>query len=124
MYLRSTGKTSDLLEEASRAYQRVIELDYSDYDVCARLLRLLHHNNDLSDAIGTLFLRDKKFPDVAELYYQAAIITMLDNQRKESFTSSKKSAFNGLRKAQRNIWIRSAIEKWHRNFNLISAYRK
>ena len=72
------------IEEAAQAYQRVIELDYADFDVWLDYAKLLHRSSYLDEAILTLSEGIKKFPDVAELYYRMGVLLIENQQKKES----------------------------------------
>ena len=78
-------------EEAAQAYQRVIELDYPDYDVWLDYARLLDEAGYYKDCIETLTEGIKYFPDVAELYYRFGIIMMETGKKQEAFENFSKA---------------------------------
>src|SRR5690606_4099480 len=112
------------IEEAALAFQRVLELDYPDFDVWLDYSKLLHHNSYLSEAIKVLEEGIKKFPDVAELFYRLSVILLEKQQRKESIDLLTRALDLDYAKHKEIFEYAPILENDAEILNLISTYKK
>ena len=106
------------------AYQRVIELDYPDFDVWLDYAKLLHQGGYIQDAIENLNEGIKKFPDVAELYYRMAIILLDKNLRKESMELFAKAMEMDYSKHNEIFEYAPVLKNDKEILSLISTFKK
>jgi tetratricopeptide (TPR) repeat protein len=112
------------IEEAALAYQRVLELDYQDYDVWLDYSKLLHQNSYITEAIKVLEEGIKKFPDIAELCYRLSVILLEKQQRKESLDVLARALDLDYSKHKEIFEYAPVLQNDAEILNLISTYNK
>jgi tetratricopeptide (TPR) repeat protein len=73
-------------EEAALAYQRVIELEYPDYDVWLDYSKLMHESGYFTEALEVIQEGIKNFPDVPALYYRLGVLLLESGNKQDAMS--------------------------------------
>ena len=110
-------------EEAAMAYQRVIELEYPDFDVWLDYAKLLDEAGYYKDCIETLSEGIKYFPDVAELYYRLGVILIETGKRNEGLENLSKALEMDFNKYNEIFEYSPALKEDNEILELINSFK-
>jgi tetratricopeptide (TPR) repeat protein len=111
-------------EEAALAYQRVIELEYPDFDVWLDYSKLMHEAGYFTEALEVVQEGIKHFPDVSALHYRLGVL-LLESGHKQDGMAVIENALQMDYKDHETIFEYAPILENNKELlQLINQYKK
>jgi len=111
-------------EEAALAYQRVIELDYPDFDVWLDYGKLMHEAGYFKESLEVIQEGIKHFPDVAVLYYRLGILLLESGNKQDAMSVFENALRLDYNEHQTIFEYAPSLELNNELLQLINQYKK